>query len=733
MKKTITLFLVVFSFYMKAQDFNDQLAMFQGQDDTTFGGTVDIDGDYAIVGANGEGPSSTGAVYIYKRASDGSWLLQQRLEADDKDIGDNFGVSVAISGSYAVVGAHWEDHGNGVYVPFGGSVYIFKRSGTTWSQVNKITNSDRAGSDEFGTSVDIDGNTIVVGSYRYTTGRPDLIESAYVFERIEEEWLETAILKGTADNHWFGSQVAVQGNTIIVGAPKDNSASIYKKSGSSWTLDEKLNGTDGNRFGSGVDVYGNKIIVGGSYGLSRAAYIYEKNTSWTEVVKIQNDEEEYNQDGFGNTVSLKNGKALIGLLRGRSAKAFLYKEDASGVWKKEKKYTLTRDGLNGGLLSSGVRGAALSNSYAIVGFYNKDRAYIFDANGGTTTSCTSFMSIPDANFEQALLDQNIDTDGVRNGRICIEDAERATTLDVSAKNIASLAGIEAFTNLVLLKAESNALTQLNVLQNKKLTELYCFSNQLTSLNVTGLTALEKLHAYRNSISGIDLSTNIALKELNMVSNQLTTLDLTNNSQITSLGLMRNSLENITFGATHNDLFMISVANNRLTTLDLSPFPALTIVNCRANQLTTLNVKNGNNNILRTMVAFSNQLDCITVDDIDYANAQPLPASLANSAPGWRVDDGVVYNDTLCLTNAKSGLGTKGDMVLISPNPIVNGTFKVNSVDKIIRIALYDTSGKRVFTSHTGMKQIDISGLSKGLYIVQVQTKNDTAVEKVYIN
>ena len=123
-----------------------------------FGYSVSISGDYAIVGAHqeDEGGGNAGAAYIYKRdGTTGVWGDEQKIVASDKQVDDRFGTAVSLSGDYAIVGAKNEDPdglGNA------GAAYIFKRDGTTWSEQQKITASDRQSNDLFGESVSISGD-----------------------------------------------------------------------------------------------------------------------------------------------------------------------------------------------------------------------------------------------------------------------------------------------------------------------------------------------------------------------------------------------------------------------------------------------------------------------------------------------------------------------------------------------------------------------------------------------
>ena len=143
-----------------------------------FGESVAISGDYVVVGAWGDDDAGchSGSAYIFKR--DGTeWIEQTKITASDGAEGDLFGYSVAISGDCAVVGAYRDDNAGWD----SGSAHIFKRNGTEWIEEVKITASDGAEGDNFGISVAISGDYAVVGAYEdddagYHSG------SAYIYD-----------------------------------------------------------------------------------------------------------------------------------------------------------------------------------------------------------------------------------------------------------------------------------------------------------------------------------------------------------------------------------------------------------------------------------------------------------------------------------------------------------------------------------------------------------------------
>jgi len=276
--------------------------------------------------------------------------------------------------------------------------------------------------------------------------------------------------------------------------------------------------------------------------------------------------------------------------------------------------------------------------------------------------------IPDANFEQALINQGYDS-GTVNGSVYTSLINTITHLDISNplnnQIITDLTGIEDFTALISLHCGNNQLTTLDLSNNTALTELDCstvawLTGTLTSLDVSQNTALTYLNCRHNWLTNLDVSNNTALTELWCQENQLTTLDLSNNTaltwlmchenqlttldvsgaialtdlwchsnQLTSLDVSNNiALDKLQCG--DNQLTSLDVSNNivltsllceenQLINLDVSQNTALNLLSCKGNQLTSLDVRNGNNTIITYFVCIINpNLTCINVDDFQYS-------------------------------------------------------------------------------------------------------------------
>ena len=169
--------------------------------------------------------------YLFRRAEGAVMASKEitfkvtlnKLTASDAAEQDRFGSSVAISGDILVVGSPFDDDAGSL----SGSAYVFQRDGHGWSEVAKLRAADAATNDLFGDSVAISGQTIVVGASRDDDGASDS-GSAYVF-RSDDDWVtwsQVAKLRAddaaTADQ--FGSSVAISGDILVVGSPLDDDA-----------------------------------------------------------------------------------------------------------------------------------------------------------------------------------------------------------------------------------------------------------------------------------------------------------------------------------------------------------------------------------------------------------------------------------------------------------------------------------------------------------------------------
>lgn len=297
-----------------------KLTASDGQIGDSFGVTVGISGDYAIIGARYDDDQglSSGSAYVFKRG-DSAWGQVAKLTASDDAEGDQFGRSVSISGDYAIVGSSMDDdNGNS-----SGSAYIYQNVGDTWIQAAKLTANDGAGGEVFGHAVGISGDYAIVSALGYPAGTYS--GAVYIFWRNGATWNQIA--KFTEDGGQIGVSVAIAGNYAIAGARFDSdvaersgAAYVYERSGTNWSLSSKLTASDGismDEFGADVGISGEYAIVGAfseGWDNSRpgAAYIFQRiDTGWVQVDKLMASDGVLH-DEFGFRVGISGNYAIVG-------------------------------------------------------------------------------------------------------------------------------------------------------------------------------------------------------------------------------------------------------------------------------------------------------------------------------------------------------------------------------------------------------------------------------------
>ncbi len=389
-----------------------QLTASDGAIGDQFGNSVTISGDTAIVGANFDEIGANfaqGSAYVFVRSGT-VWTQQQKLTASDGATNDFFGWSVAISGETAIIGAYSDNIGANSNQ---GSAYVFVRSGVTWTQQQKLTASDGAANDVFGFSVSISGDTAIINATADDVGANTDQGSAYVFTRSGVTWTEQQQLTasdGTAFDN-FGISVSISGDTVVIGAQVDDvgansnqgSAYVFVKSGITWTQQQKLNSSDGaanDNFGWSVSISGDTVIVGaitndvGANLDQGSAYIFTRSgVTWTQQQKLNASDGTIN-DYFGGSVAISGNNIFVGVnfdkvgANVNQGSAYAFRVLGNG-WTQEAQRVLSDGALNDYF----GRSVAISGDTAIVGAYlddvgaNTDQgsAYIFVRSGTTWT------------------------------------------------------------------------------------------------------------------------------------------------------------------------------------------------------------------------------------------------------------------------------------------------------------------------------------------------------------
>jgi microcompartment protein CcmL/EutN len=367
-----------------------------------FGTSVAVSGDTAVIGAflDDDAGSGSGSVYVFTRSGT-TWTEQQKLTASDAAAADIFGNSVSVSGDTAVIGAVQDDDAGGT----SGSAYVFTRSGTTWTEEAKLTASDAAAGDRFGNSVAVSGDTAVVGAF-LDDDAGGTSGSAYVFTRSGTTWTEQQKLTASdaAANDEFGISVAVTGDTTVIGATGDanesGAAYVFTRSGTTWTEQAKLIASDvalDDDFGRSVAVTGDTAVVGASSNDdagsgSGSAYVFIRSgTTWTEEAKLTASDAAA-ADIFGNSVSVSGDTAVVGASSNDDAgsgsgSAYVFTRSGT-TWTEEAKLTAS-DAATGDIFG---RSVAVSGDTAVVGASSNDDA---GSGSGSAYVFVTSSSVPD--------------------------------------------------------------------------------------------------------------------------------------------------------------------------------------------------------------------------------------------------------------------------------------------------------------------------------------------------
>ncbi|PIF69619.1 T9SS type A sorting domain-containing protein [Flavobacterium sp. 2] len=400
-----------------------------------------------------------------------------------------------------------------------------------------------------------------------------------------------------------------------------------------------------------------------------------------------------------------------------------------------------------------------------------------DNSANYSLDCNVYTLIPDSNFEDKLIALKIDKDG-KNGKVLTSSLNKVASLDLQSSSISNLKGIEDFQDLVYLDCKYNALTNINVKNNKKLRGLDLHDNKLSSLDISENTELFSLTFSKNKISTIDLSQNKKLHYVGADQNLLSSIDFSSNNELESIYCGNNNLTSInvsnlpnllTLNCTYTNiskldvtantklemlyfnnaklttidlknnplLKRINLSNNELTTLDISKNPLLELVFIEFNPITTLNLQNGNNenfilpsaNVTNKSTAaidacsFLNNknLSCIQVDNVEFSNSK------------WSK----IKEPTATYSNTCKNLGIENSVfnqAALFPNP-TKGEVHINNI-ALDKASVYNSLGQLVksFTLNSASTDntINLSGLPKGVYYIYLINGEAASAKKVIV-
>lgn len=402
-------------------------------------------------------------------------------------------------------------------------------------------------------------------------------------------------------------------------------------------------------------------------------------------------------------------------------------------------------------------------------------------------SNAQFTSIPDAIFEQELIDQGIDSDLTINGHVLTSDVKNITILTLNSDitgYIVNLTGIEDFIELQELFFSAYSLQIIDVSYNQNLKKLVLGNPQISSINISTNLALETFYlSEANNITSVDVSNNINLKVLGIsyinltqldVSNninleilglkntQINQINLSNNTQLKTIGFDNNPLSNIDltqntilkeFSVYYSLLTSLNVSqnpllevlycgNNRITFLNLNNNPLLNVVSCENyinnNYLSSIYLQNGSNSLLNGVYDFTGGVGPVPVykNRFDSTNNSNLHCifvdDVANCNTNWLGKDATSnYASTQQECDNLQSEEFIANSFLIYPNPVNDILFIENSKNnEILKIVVYDLMGKMVVEQNDNSSEINFSNISNGLYLIKIATEKETIVKKI---
>ncbi len=315
----------------------------------------------------------------------------------------------------------------------------------------------------------------------------------------------------------------------------------------------------------------------------------------------------------------------------------------------------------------------------------------------STTAFAQITQIPDPNFEQALIDLGIDSDGIVNGQVLTSDIENVTNLNVNNKGIHDLTGIEGFAALETLDVSFNQVESLSFTQNLALREVI-FNHSLW-------------------LSEIDLTNNVNLELLRSSFSSLSELDLTNNTKLLELVLGEPAPS-----ANHGIEYLDLTQNTMLQKLQL--------INLEF--LQTADLRSGNNTILTDVFVectvdgggFCEPFPCFMVDDVVAAQNNQFPYSEWEALVTYSEDCTAGLNDNKAATYS------------IHPNPAKSELFiTAQNTTENLKIKIFNIEGK-LLSNQTlevaNQTSIDVSNLKNGIYFLNIEDENGNTTIKKFI-
>ncbi len=269
-----------------------------GEHHDNLGWSTAIDGDTVLAGAwaDDDLAFTSGATYVFVRSGT-TWTEQVKLTASDGSADDLFGWDVAVDGDTAVIAASGDYHAGW----YAGSAYVFVRNGTSWTEQAKLLLDNGV------SSVDISGETIVIGSAYDDPGGVQDEGSASVFVRSGTTWSQQAqLVTGAGANHHAGAEVEIDGDRVLVGGY--GGAHVFDRSGTTWTLQDTFWACC-TVYETPIGLSGDTVVLGGD--LTGSAYVYfHDGASWSPQALLEASDD-YAGNDFGYEVAIDGNTILV--------------------------------------------------------------------------------------------------------------------------------------------------------------------------------------------------------------------------------------------------------------------------------------------------------------------------------------------------------------------------------------------------------------------------------------
>ena len=694
-------------------------------EDDLFAYSVSISGDNIITGAyhDDDNGNNTGSAYIFTKPIE-NWITTTettKLIAPIilNNINNIFGSSICVDGNYAIVGAYG-DHENK------GAAYVLFFDGNNWNTQAKLTASDAIEGLNFGESVSISGNNILVGAHK-DNGNGSESGSAYVFTKPIGDWVdatETAKLTASDASEYdaFGISVSISDDNIIVGAwgGDNNNGCAYvftKPIGGDWvdaTETAKLTASDATMFdyfGYSVSISGNNIVIGANANdnngiTTGSAYVYTKPIgNWvdaTETAKLTaSNASEY--DAFGFSVGISNDNIVIGAYgNGNNGCAYVFTKppgdwvDATETAKLTASDTNTEDWFG--------KSVSISNNNIVIGAFKND-------DNGSESGSAYVYTKPTGDWEDAT------------------ETEKLTASDANAEDWFGKSVSISNNNIVIGAAHNND-------NGNNTGSAYLFRNcEETSHTMSAISCdtytspSGKIWTISNTYTDTILNTNLcdSIITINLTINPLANNNIDTSICYNGTYIYADGTEhtNITNNETYISTFVGFATNgcDSLVTENITVLDPIDITVNINNQTITANASNLN----YQWIDCNNNNEAITGE----TNQSFTATSSGNYA--------VIITDGICSSLSECfyilGVGVNNIInngeINIYPNPASNNIKISNFRFQVSEIIIIDLAGKIVkqVEPKNSELNIQIGDLEKGVYFVRVGKQ----IKKLIIN